>query len=181
MSAIERVVFINMENEILTGNLLDIGMDNYGIVYNLYKENNEEIAVDYINGSQEKNNIEKNNYDGCVLLFSLRNIHFKIYKKSLVKDIYKFLKEDGNIYIWDIDKGINRVFNGRIRILLPNRRIREIRIKDYNIFKNSSKESTVKLLKDYFEIVDIKSSNNVYYIKGKKKGKKKDESTISSN
>ena len=177
----ERLVFINMENEILTGNLLDVGMDTYGIVYNLYKENNEEIAVDYINGSGEKKNIEENNYDGCVLLFSLRNIKLKLYKKKLVKDIYKFLKEDGNIYIWDIDKGINSVFNGRIRILLPNRKVKEIIIKDYNIFKNSSKESTVKLLKDYFEIVDIKASSNVYYIKGKKKGKKKDEGSISSN
>jgi len=116
-----------------------------------------------------------------VLLFSLRNINLKMYKKKLIKDIYKFLKEDGNIYIWDIDKGMNSVFNGRIRILLPNRKISEIIIKDYNIFKNSSKESTVKILKDYFEIVDIKSSNNVYYIKGKKKGKNKDEGITSSN
>lgn len=174
----ERLVFINMENEVLTGNFLDVGMDNYGIVYNLYKENNEEIAVDYINGWGEKTNIEEDNYDGCVLLFSLRNIKLKTHKRNLIKDIYKFLKEDGNIYIWDIDKGVNSVFNGKIRILLPDKKIKEIVIKDYNIFKDSSKENTVEILKNYFEIVELKSSNNVYYIKAKKKVKNKDESNI---
>ncbi|MDU7252170.1 MAG: class I SAM-dependent methyltransferase, partial [Clostridium sp.] len=36
MSIINEIV-INMENEIFRGNLLDVGTDNYGIIYNIYK------------------------------------------------------------------------------------------------------------------------------------------------
>ncbi|MCS4465238.1 hypothetical protein JTT01_19730 [Clostridium botulinum] len=47
--------------------------------------------------------------------------------------------------------------------------MKNISIKDLNVLKDSSIDTTIKLLDPYFEIKDLKSSDGVYYIKGKKK------------
>ncbi|EPY2271575.1 class I SAM-dependent methyltransferase [Clostridium sporogenes] len=191
MSIINEIV-INMENEIFRGNLLDVGTDNYGIIYNIYKQYNEDSNLEYINGAEEKENIKEGYYDNCILLFSFSNIFFKKNRMSLIRDIYRYLKEGGNVYIWDIDKKIKETFNGKIKILLPGEKVKNISIKDLNLLKDSSIDTTIKLLDPYFEIKDLKSSDGVYYIKGKKKintntkedEKRKEEineSTISSN
>ncbi len=70
-------IVINMENEIFRGNLLDVGTDNYGIIYNIYKQYNEDSNLQYINGAEEKENIKEGYYDNCILLFSFSNIFFK--------------------------------------------------------------------------------------------------------
>ncbi|EJO5345997.1 class I SAM-dependent methyltransferase [Clostridium botulinum] len=191
MSVIKEVV-INMENEIFRGNLLDIGTDNYGIIYNIYKQYNEDSNLEYINGAGEKENIKEGYYDNCILLFSFSNIFFKKNKINLICDIYKYLKEGGNVYIWDIDKKIKETFNGKIKILLPGEKVKNICIKDLNVLKDSSIDTTKKLLEPYFEIKDLKSSDGVYYIKGNKRTNNNikeeeirkeeiNESTISSN
>ncbi|WP_251860461.1 class I SAM-dependent methyltransferase [Clostridium sp. Marseille-Q2269] len=168
MGIIKEIV-INMENEIFRGNLLDIGTDNYGIIYNIYKQYNEDSNLQYINGADEKENIKLGYYNNCILLFSFSNIFFKKNRVNLIREIYKYLKEDGNIYIWDIDKKIRETFNGEIKILLPGEKVKNISIKDLNVLKDSSLDATVKVLEPYFEIKDLKSSDGVYYIKGKKK------------
>ncbi|APF28424.1 hypothetical protein B2H94_11510 [Clostridium sporogenes] len=191
MSIINEIV-INMENEIFRGNLLDVGTDNYGIIYNIYKQYNEDSNLEYINGAEEKENIKEGYYDNCILLFSFSNIFFKKNRMSLIRDIYRYLKEGGNVYIWDIDKKLKETFNGKIKILLPGEKVKNISIKDLNLLKDSSIDTTIKLLDPYFEIKDLKSSDGVYYIKGKKKintntkedEKRKEEineSTISSH
>ncbi|AVQ37268.1 hypothetical protein C7M56_00720 [Clostridium botulinum] len=191
MSIINEIV-INMENEIFRGNLLDVGTDNYGIIYNIYKQYNEDSNLEYINGAEEKENIKEGYYDNCILLFSFSNIFFKKNRMSLIRDIYRYLKEGGNVYIWDIDKKLKETFNGKIKILLPGEKVKNISIKDLNLLKDSSIDTTIKLLDAYFEIKDLKSSDGVYYIKGKKKintntkedEKRKEEineSTISSH
>ncbi|MCR1974108.1 class I SAM-dependent methyltransferase [Clostridium sporogenes] len=191
MSIINEIV-INMENEIFRGNLLDVGTDNYGIIYNIYKQYNEDSNLEYINGAEEKENIKEGYYDNCILLFSFSNIFFKKNRMSLIRDIYRYLKEGGNVYIWDIDKKLKETFNGKIKILLPGEKVKNISIKDLNLLKDSSIDTTIKLLDPYFEIKDLKSSDGVYYIKGKKRintntkedEKRKEEineSTISSH
>lgn len=92
-----------MENEIFRGNLLDVGTDNYGIIYNIYKQYNEDSNLEYINGAEEKESIKEGYYDNCILLFSFSNIFFKN-RMNLIQEIYKYLKKGGNVYIWDIDK-----------------------------------------------------------------------------
>jgi hypothetical protein len=193
---VKKDIYINIQEDILKGDILDVGLDNYGIIYNLYKLQNKDITVDYIHGKEEKKYIEKECYDSCILLFSLRNIWLKYNKKGLFHDINHFLKEDGFLYIWDIDKSFSKFFNGKIKIVLPESNIKEININDLNIFKDASRESTIKLVEQYFEIIDLKTYDNVYYIKAKKrtkyaehsnefpaevKGSTSNEDTISSN
>ncbi len=52
---------------------------------------------------------------------------------------------------------------------MPGEKVKNISIKDLNVLKDSSIDTTIKLLDPYFEIKDLKSSDGVYYIKGKKK------------
>ncbi len=165
----KKEILLNMESEMFKGNVLDISMDNNGVVYNIYKQHNHDINIDYISGKEEEINIKSNFYDICILFFSFSSIWFKINKKSFIKDIYKYLNEDGMIYIWDIDKGYKKMFNGVIKILVTEKKVREIKVKDLNIFKDNSKENAASLLQNFFDIEDIKSSNGIYCIKAKKK------------
>ncbi|ERI90131.1 hypothetical protein HMPREF1982_04071 [Clostridiales bacterium oral taxon 876 str. F0540] len=174
----KKEIFINMQNEIFTGNVLDIGTDNYGIIYSLYKQYNDEGSVEYVHGKEEKNFIAKDEYDNCIMLFSLRNIWLKNKKKYFLKDISSFLRENGVLHIWDIDKGYSKIFRANIKVMVSERKLKDIKISDFNALKDNSKESTIKLLKDYFEIIDLKASDNIYYIKAKKKSPKPSEAVI---
>ncbi|OFI05591.1 hypothetical protein CLOACE_15970 [Clostridium acetireducens DSM 10703] len=170
----KKEITINMEDIKFTGNVLDIGCENYGIVYNVFKEsikNKNNINVEYINGKEEKELIKKGIYDVCVMLFSLNNIWLTKSKKDFIEDISSYLKEGGILHIWDIDKGYNKTFNGDIRILLPNRRLKKISIKDFNVFKDNSKDKVEYLLKDSFHIKEKKSLKGIYYIKAVKREK----------
>lgn len=162
-------VFINMEKEVFRGNVLDIGLENYGIVYNIYKQYNDNVNVEYISGKEEQENIKEEFYDSCILLFSFSSIWLKTNKKKFIKDIYRYLSKDGLLYIWDIDKGYRKVFNSIVKILVPERKLKEIKLRDLNVFKDNSKENTIKLLEDYFDILDLKTSDGIYYIKARKK------------
>lgn len=164
-----KTIFMNMENQIFRGNLLDVGLHNEGIIYNIYKEFNDNVNVEYISGKEEEQSIKKEYYDNCILLFSFNKLWFNLKKRNFIKDIYNYLKEDGLLHIWDIDKGYVKIFNGYIKILIPGGKIKNIRIRDFNVLKNNSKENTVKLLHEYFQILDLKNSDGLYYVKAQKK------------
>lgn len=171
-------ILLDMKNEFFTGNVLDIGFKNYGVIYKLC--NNKE-DVEYISCKGEKEYIQKGFYDTCILFFTLSDIWLYINKNILLKEICNYLKDDGVIYIWDIDKFYIDIFNHDLKIILPEKRIKTIKIKDYNIFKNSSQKTIVNLVKKYFTVIDLKSSNNIYCIKGIKKRSNDNEGSTSRN
>lgn len=174
-------IIINMQREVLTGNVLDIGEENHGIIYSIYKQYNDDATLEYVSGKEEKNEIKKNSYDTCIMLFSLKNIWLKTNKKRFIKEVVEFLKDNGVVHIWDIDKPYNKSLSCSINVVLPENKTKVIKIKDLNIFKDTSKESVLKLLKDYFEVIDFKCSDNIYYIKAKKKGSTINETTTNRN
>jgi SAM-dependent methyltransferase len=179
---LKKEAFINLEKEIFKGNLLDIGLANHGIIYNIYKEyTDDSSSIEYIEGKEEKIRIGEGVYDTCALFLTLGDIKLTHSKNKLIKDIYKFLRDDGLLYIWDIDKDFAKIFSSKIKIVLPDKSTKQIYIRDLNIFKNSSKENTMKILRPYFEILTMKNSDNIYYIICKKRGKSEDESNTSRN
>ncbi|WP_087877521.1 hypothetical protein [Clostridium autoethanogenum] len=169
MIKLSKDIFINMEKEIFKGNLLDIGMDNQGIIYNIYKEFNDNVNVEYVSGKEEGKNIKEDYYDNCILLFSFNKLWVKFKKKNFIKDIYNHLAKNGTIHIWDIDKGYGKIFYADIKILIPEGKLRKIKIRDFNILKDNSKESTLRLLDNYFKILECRNSDGLYYIKAEKK------------
>lgn len=166
----KKEVFISLEKEIFKGNILDIGFSNHGIIYNISKQYiDDKTNIEYLEGKEEKLRIEKEQYDVCALFLTLSDMKYTHTKKKLIRDIYKFLKPEGLLYIWDIDKGFVKTFNSKIKIVMPDKSTKQISLKDFNIFKNSSKENTIKILKPYFEILTLKNSDNIYYMICKKR------------
>ncbi|WP_315119993.1 class I SAM-dependent methyltransferase [uncultured Clostridium sp.] len=160
---------IDLSNEKIQGNILDIGIKNYGVIYNVSKHFSGNFDVNYIDERKDDVDIEENYYDCCTLFFTLSSMLLKTSKESLFKDIYKYLKEEGSIYIWDIDKKYNKFFHSKIKIKLPDNNIKEINIKDYNIFRDNSKDNILKLLNHYFIITDSLERDGLYFIKAKKR------------
>ncbi|WP_446899559.1 class I SAM-dependent methyltransferase [Clostridium sp. LBM24168] len=166
---IKKEFFINMENEIFRGNLLDIGLDNNGIVYNIYKEFNHNINLEYIIGEDQEKNILEGYYDLCILLFSFSTICSKMKKRAVIDHIHKYLNSDGMLYIWDIDKKIGRIFSGDIKILVPGKKLKKIRVRNFNLIEDNSKESTLDIINEHFELKEYTFNGDIYHIKAKNK------------
>ncbi|WP_343216372.1 class I SAM-dependent methyltransferase [Clostridium simiarum] len=162
---------IDLKSFKFKGNVLDIGEENHGIVYNLFKNNEEdESTVDYIEGSENKSVLEKEYYHNVVLFFYLSTLWNGKDRRKVLKDAYEFLNPEGQIHIWDISKINSKILNEKIKLILPKEEIKEIKIKDYNIIKEYSKMDALNMLEELFEIKDIRQWNDVYYISAQKKG-----------
>jgi len=166
---LKKQIVINMEKEIFRGNVLDIGYKNTGIIYNVYKHLNENANIEYINGNDEKGNIKKGEYDSCILLFSFSCILSNNSREALLNDIYSYLKKDGLLYIWDIDKGLGEIFRGIIKIIVPDRKIMKLKINNFNILKDSSSKNAQKLVEKRFKLLTSITSDKIYSIKAIKK------------
>lgn len=173
-------VYINIEKEVFRGNVLDIGFDNYGVVYELLRKYDDNIDVEYLEEYEGKHNIEKEQYDNCIMFFALKDIIGKRGKRELLEDVYKFLKPNGVLHIWDIDKGLGKTFHSNVKLSLPGEKIKEFKIIDLNLFKDNSKESIITLLGEYFEVQESKCSDNIYLIRCIKKGRKTNEGITDS-
>lgn len=173
----DKKIVINMEKENFKGNVLDIGMDNYGIIYSIYKHNNQCSNVDYIDGKDKSNGIKNNFYDSCMLFLTISDIFFNYNRKSIIKKVYNYLKEDGFIYIWDINKAYGKTFFGTISVMLPNGKNKDIKLRRLNIFQDTSIKQIFKLLGEYFNIIEYKVFDEIYFIKGQKKRRNEIEET----
>lgn len=162
-------ILISMENEMFKGNVLDIGFENYGIIYNVCKKDIEDLNVEYVSGKEDKHKLKKDFYDCCILFFALSEVWPEYKRNKLIEDIHNFLKKEGTIYIWDIDKKFGVIEECNLKIVLPDRKLKRIRVKNMNIFNDSSCQSTKKLLQKYFEVIDCNVSGQTYYVKAKKK------------
>lgn len=162
-------ILINLENENLHGNVLDVGFYNYGITYSLFKNGYDEISVDYLEGKGEKQKIEVDFYDCCIAFFAFSNIWLKHNRKKILFDLVKHIKREGIIYIWDLDKPYGKIFNNKLKVILPGGEIKIIKLRELNIIKDTSFETTKKIVEEYFEIIDCTHSDNIYCIKAFKK------------
>lgn len=163
-------IFINLEKEVFMGNVLDIGFENNGIVYDLCKNTDDNITIDYINGTGEKSRIEKNYFDSCVMFFSLMEFKTKRSKLKFFKEISEYIKKDGILYLWDVDKPRFKTLLIKINVFIPSKKRKKIAINAVNPIIDASCENTRRLLQTYFDIIDLKCSDNIYYIKAQKKG-----------
>lgn len=160
--------YIDLSDIVFNGSILDIGFDNYGIIYNVFKSNNKDIEVEYFSGKNLDQNINKNSYDNCCLFFSLYKFRSAKNKSKLLNEIYDFLKEDGLIYIWDVYEKDKRFSDIDIKIKLSNINFKKINIKKLNISRKNDMEKTIQLLSSKFKILDNKNRDGVYYIKAQK-------------
>lgn len=153
----------------LEGSVLDIGYKDYGIVYNLCKRDDGALDIDYVY-SEGKEVLDRDKYDRCVLFFSLKNIWTNSEKEKVFQFAWEVLKENGEIYIWDVDKGVKKTFNYKIKVVISENNIRIMNLIDINPFNDNSKENIIKLLTSKFDIIDFDYNDEVFFIRAKKKG-----------
>ncbi len=166
----EKGSIVNVESFNFKGDVLDISYENMGIVYNIFKNNDDSTVIDYVDNG-EKHKINKNSYDNGVIFFFLSSMFRKKSKVIFIEEIYEYLKEDGKLYIWDIDKKANMSYKNNIKVILPRGNSKEFTLRDYNIFNDSSLNSTLGILEEFFEIEEYKAWDGVYFIRAKKKGR----------
>lgn len=173
-----REVVLDMSNINFKGNTLDVGINNYGIIYNILKQTKNEISVDYYieNFSDEY----RNQYDNGVLFFSLSQLD-KSETENVVKNIWSNVRFGGNIYIWDREKKRRETVNDKIKVLMPNENEKEIEFIDNSISSEFTINSSKKVLEKYFEIQETKVCDKIIFIKGIKRGSIKNEDTANSN
>ena len=165
----KNAILINLENENLRGNVLDVGFYNYGIIYSLIKNSDDEISVDYLQGKGEGEGIEIDFYDCCIVFFALSHIWLKYNRNKILLDLVKHIKPEGIIYIWDLNKPYAKIFSNNLKVILPGGQIKTINLSELNIAKDTSIKTTKKIVEKYFEITECICSDNIYCIKGKKK------------
>lgn len=163
-------IFVSLEKEVFRGNILDVGLDNNGVIYNVYKYYDEDLDVDYLEGRENTGSMKSDYYDSCILFFSLHNIVNGREKKKLFEHISDCLRNNGYVYIWDIDKKPLQTFRGNIKVSLPDKTLKDFKINCLNPFTNNSKEKIIHVLKEFFEVLDIKHSDNIFSIVCKKRG-----------
>ena len=162
-----KTLVIDLEDVILQGDILDVGEKNLGIIYNISKEAQDELSLDYVS-SNMKIELKDRKYDACTFFFDLNKFWTSLEKENLIKEISSYLKKDGEIYIWDINKERGKVFNNKIKIILPNGKVKEFTFRNLNVLLSSNIEEIKKILEKYFEIEETKAWEDVFFIKGKK-------------
>jgi len=171
---------INLTYQVLKGNTLDVGIKNYGVVYNLSKHYWDEVAVDYAKRESKAESLTKEDYDSCVLFFTLYNLSGWRKKERIIKECFKYLNSNGYIYIWDIDKPMGRLFFRKIKVLLPYNKEVEFTIKEINLFRKNPMNKIINIINKYFTIEEEAANDGIIYIKARKKGNLSDENNTCS-
>ena len=170
-----KVLILNMEHLKLEGDILDVTSENAGVIYSLSKEVEEELSVDYV---EEESELEKKKYDVCTFFFNLNNVNGGLKKESLIKKITESLKDNGSIYLWDMNKTRGEVVDYKIKVILPNHKIKEGVIKNLNPLISCNFEEIKKILSKYYIIKEEKQWEDVFFLNGVKKKDIKSEDII---
>ena len=161
-----KTIVLNLNHININGDVLDVG-ESFGVIYNIAKDIDDEVSVDYI---EEENSelLKERSYDNCTIFFALSNIWGDYQREKLLQKITRSIKSGVSIYIWDINKEIGKLFNNKIRVILPSEKIKEFQFKNLNPMSSSSIEETRKILSGQFDIEEEKVWEDIYYIKARK-------------
>jgi hypothetical protein len=162
-----KTLVIDLEDVCLQGDILDVGEKNLGIIYNISKDAEEELSLDYVDNNS-KINLKSRKYDACTFFFDLNKIWTSFEKERLIKEMSSYIKDSGEIFIWDINKERGKVFNNKIKVILPKGRVKEFTFKNLNILLSSNIEEIKKILVKYFKIEEVKAWEDVFFVRGTK-------------
>lgn len=173
-----REVNLDMRNISFKGNTLDVGIDNYGIIYNILKQTDDEISVDYYIENLEEE--YRNQYDNGVLFFSLSKLS-KNEAEEVLKKIWTSVRFGGKLYIWDREKQKKETVKDKVKVLMAGNKEKEFEFIDNSISKEFTIDTSKKVLEKYFEIEETKVCDKIIFIKGIKRGSINYENTANSD
>ena len=163
-----KTLVVNMDYLQIEGDILDISEENGGVIYSISKDIQDEISVDYVDESNKKILIGRE-YDACTFLFNLNKLWSNRKRETLVKEITNYIKKDGKIFLWDINKEMGSKILNKIEIILPNGKVKGGLIKNNNPISSCSFEETIKIIQKYYIIEETKVWKEMFFIKGRKK------------
>ena len=163
----KKTLIVNLNYVDLTGDVLDLSFDESGIIYNISKDVMDEISVDYVD-STNKDMLNGRKYDACTYFFNLSRIFTKRGKNKIIKDVSKYIKKGGKIYLWDNNKKIGEKIDKNIDIVLPNGKIKEGVLKNKNLLLKCNYEEVIKILEKFYKIDETKIWEDMFFIKGTK-------------
>lgn len=163
-----KTLVINMKDIYIEGDILDVAKENTGIIYSISKETEEELSIDYVDAGN-KNILRRSEYDACTFFFNINSIWGIKKRENLFKEVYNYLKETGEIYIWDINKELGKFIDNKVEVVLPGNKVKNIVLKNYNPLITCSFEEVKKNLEKYYEIEETKMWEDIFFIKGVKK------------
>ena len=161
-----KTMILNLSDVKLKGDVLDVG-ENFGVIYNLSIDSEDEVAVDYI-GSEDSHLLNREDYDTCTIFFHLSSMWSMNKRSNLINEVSKYLKVGGEIYIWDVNKDVGSIVNNKINALLPSGKLKEFEFKNLNPLCKSDIEDTKIMLEKFYKIEETKLWEEIYYIKAKK-------------
>lgn len=163
----------------LKGNILDVGIRNYGIIYKLCKQNEDEVAVEYVM-DEEREFISDKCYDSVVLFFSLGQLNNSKARRQLFREIDKYVSDAGEIFLWEVNKAVGEMLDLDIEVIMPSNEVQNIKLQYLNPMKKLSMNEIKSMVMHYFDIIDEKEESSFFYLRGKRKQKEKiiDESSV---
>lgn len=166
----EKTLFIDMDYFCIEGDVLDVTKERASVIYSLSKEVMDEICVDYVD-DDNKDVLNRRRYDLCTFFFNLNDIWSNRKRDSIIKEICKYLKESGKIYLWDINKERGEIIDKKIKIKMPDSSFKETDLLNLNPLIQCSYKDLEKVISKYFIIEEEKIWEDMFYIKGTKKKK----------
>lgn len=149
---------VNLEYINLEGNILDISIDNCGIIYNLLKiTNRENLNID----------MDIQTYDSVAVFFALGTLN-KEHGKKLIEEVYDKTNENAKVYIWDRIKSKNEIIRDNIIANLGQGIKKEFYLSNLNPFYEFNIERVEKILNKKFKIIEKVVWDNVIYIEAEK-------------
>ncbi|AQM59135.1 MULTISPECIES: hypothetical protein [Clostridium] len=160
----KKTLILNLKDIKISGEVLDVSKEDNEIISSLIVDNNDEIAID-LSGESEAS-INDKEYGVCTIFFYLSSIWNTTKREMLIEDIYNKLEDNAKIYIWDINKNIGEFVDSKLKVLLPNEEMKELKIKNNNIISSSNLEECKKILEKKFKIEETKVWEDIYFVKG---------------
>lgn len=163
-----KTLVVNMNYLQLEGDILDISQENAGVIYSISKDALEELSVDYVDESN-KNILKERKYDACTFFFTINQIWGSRKRATLVKEVTSYVKEDGRIFLWDVNKELGNRVDNKVEIILPSGEVKSGLLKNNNPISSCSFEEIIKILEKYYIIEDTKVWKEMFFIQGRRK------------
>jgi len=163
-----KTLVVNMDYLELEGDILDISEGNAGIIYSISKDIEEELSVDYVDESN-KSILKGREYDACTFFFNLNKVWGNRKREGLVKEVTHYIKENGKIFLWDVNKERGNRVDNKVEIILPSGEVKGGLLRNNNPISCCSFEETIKIIEKYYIIEETKVWQEMFFIQGRKK------------
>ncbi|MGL5649949.1 MAG: hypothetical protein ACRDDY_19120 [Clostridium sp.] len=155
----KKTILLNLSNLKIKGDVLDFSIDEFSLL---------DFKKEEINTRNEIALTVEDNYDTGILFFNLNKMIGRGKKEEVIERITNYIKKDGEIYIWDLNKNFGEIVDVELKVLCPNDKFKNVRIKTNNIFSCLNIEEIEKILEKNCIIEETKVWEDIFYIKAKK-------------